>query len=235
MFAFFGLESALQVSGEVKQPARPVPRAIGIAVTAVGLLYIAVQLVAQGVLGSALASPETARAPLAAAAERFAGAPGALLILTGMVISTFGFETAGMLSAPRTLFAFATDGYLPRPVARVHGVFRTPHIAIVVQAVVAAGLALSGTYVMLAKISNVAILLVYLACCIGAWRLRRLDARTEGEPFRMPGGAVVPWVAALLVGALLWNAKWEEWLPTLAVIGLALVAYLIRRAPVRES
>jgi APA family basic amino acid/polyamine antiporter len=235
MFAFFGMESALQVSGEVKQPARTVPRAIGIAVTAVGLLYIAVQLVAQGVLGSALASPETARAPLAAAAERFAGAPGALLILIGMVISTFGFETAGMLSAPRTLFAFATDGYLPRAVARVHSVFRTPHVAVVVQAVVAAGLALSGTYVMLAKISNVAILLVYLACCIGAWRLRRLDARTEGEPFLMPVGAVVPWVAAALIGALLWNAKWEEWLPTLGVVGLALVAYLLRRAPLRQS
>jgi amino acid transporter len=229
MFAFFGMESALQVSGEVTQPARTVPRAIAVALSGIALLYIAVQLVAQGVLGSALAAPESASAPLAAAAQRFAGSTGAQLILVGMVISTFGFQTAAMLSAPRTLYAFASDGYLPRAVARVHPVFRTPHVAVVVQAVVALGLALSGTYVTLAKISNVAILLVYLACCVGAWRLRRLDARTEGEPFVMPGGSVIPWLAALLIAALLWNAKWEEWLPTLAVVALAVVAFYLRR------
>src|SRR6266550_3254030 len=60
MFAFFGMESALQVSGEVRDAARAVPRAIALAVTGVGVLYIAVQLVAQGILGSALAAPETA-------------------------------------------------------------------------------------------------------------------------------------------------------------------------------
>src|SRR5436189_1525981 len=55
MFAFFGMESALQVSGEVRDAARAVPRAIALGVTGVGVLYIAVQLVAQGLLGSALA------------------------------------------------------------------------------------------------------------------------------------------------------------------------------------
>ncbi len=65
MFAFFGMESALQVSGEVRNAARAVPRAIALAVTGVGVLYISVQLVAQGILGSALAAPETAKAPLA--------------------------------------------------------------------------------------------------------------------------------------------------------------------------
>src|SRR3989449_800168 len=71
MFAFFGMESALQVSGEVRDAARAVPRAIALAVTGVGVLYISVQLVAQGILGSALAAPETAKAPLAAAAVQF--------------------------------------------------------------------------------------------------------------------------------------------------------------------
>jgi amino acid transporter len=66
MFAFFGMESALQVSGEVRDAARAVPRAIALAVAGVGVLYLAVQLVAQGILGSALAAPETAKALLAA-------------------------------------------------------------------------------------------------------------------------------------------------------------------------
>src|SRR5437667_335555 len=88
MFAFFGMESALQVSGEVRDATRAVPRAIALGVTGVGVLYIAVQLVVQGILGSALAAPETAKAPLAAAAVQFAGRTGSTLILVAMIVST---------------------------------------------------------------------------------------------------------------------------------------------------
>src|SRR5881392_1790864 len=133
MFAFFGMESALQVSGEVRDGARAVPRAIAVAVTGVGVLYITVHLVAQGILGGALAAPETATAPLAAAAVQFAGETGATLILIAMIVSTFGFMTATMLATPRTLFAFAVDRYLPQSLARVHGTHHTPHVAIAIQ------------------------------------------------------------------------------------------------------
>jgi len=198
MFAFFGMESALQVSGEVKNPSRTVPRAIATALGGVALLYVSVQLVAQGVLGSALAAPETAQAPLAAVAERFAGAAGARLILIGMIVSTFGFMTATMLSTPRTLFALAAGGFLPRPLAIVHPEHRTPHVAIAVQAIIVCVIALTGTYVRLALVTDVAILLVYLACCVGAGRLRRLDAGAEGKPFLMPAG----WCRAVGGGGL---------------------------------
>src|SRR5438093_2248675 len=176
MFAFFGMESALQVSGEVRDGARAVPRAIALAVTGVGVLHIAVQLVAQGVLGSALAAPETAKAPLAAAAVQVAGPTGSTLILIAMIVSTFGFMTATMLSTPRTLFALAVDGYLPRSLARVHPAHHTPHVAIAIQGVIVCTVAITGTYVKLAMMANVAILFVSLAFCLGQWRLRRLAA-----------------------------------------------------------
>jgi len=163
MFGFFGMETALQVSGEVLSPARTVPRAIALGLLGVAFFYVAVQLVAQGVLGAALASPETAKAPLAAAAERFAGAAGARLILVGMIVSTFGFLTGTMLSTPRALYALAADGFLPRFLAAVHPKHHTPHAAIWVQAVVVCAVALTGTYVKIAVIADVAILLVYLA------------------------------------------------------------------------
>lgn len=229
IFAFFGMESALQVSGEVTNPARTVPRAIALGLFGVGLLYISVQFVAQGVLGAALASPETAKAPLAAAAEQFAGAAGARLILVGMILSTFGFMTGMMLSTPRTLFALAGDGFLPRPLAAVHPEHRTPHVAIAVQGIVVCLIALTGTYVRLALLADVAILIVYLACCVGAWRLRRLNVRSEGEPFLMPAGSVVPWLAAVLIVWLLARASAEAWLLTGAVVGTASIAFLVRR------
>jgi basic amino acid/polyamine antiporter, APA family len=229
MFAFFGMESALQVSGEVRNAARTVPRAIALAVGGVGVLYIAVQLVAQGILGSALAAPETAKAPLAAAAVQFAGPTGSTLILIAMIVSTFGFMTATMLSTPRTLFALAVDGYLPRPVSALHGTHHTPYIAIAIQGVIVSAIAITGTYVKLAIVANVAVLLVYLATCVAVWRLRRLGAGAAEEPFAMPGGRVVPWAAAALIVALLVRATPQAWLLTGGVTAVASLAFLLRR------
>ena len=229
MFAFFGMESALQVSGEVADPSRTVPRAIALALLGVALLYISVQLVAQGVLGSALSAAETAKAPLAAAAEQFAGPAGGRLILVAMVLSTFGFMTGMMLSTPRTLFALAADGYFPRPLARVHPGYHTPHVAIAVQGMLVWLIAATGTYVKLALLADVAILLVYLACCVGAGQLRRRNVGAERNPFVMPAGGVVPWLAAALIVGLLARASSTAWLLTGAVVAVASLGYLVRR------
>jgi len=215
------------VSGEVRDAARAVPRAIALAVTGVGVLYIAVQLVAQGILGSALAAPETAKAPLAAAAVQFAGPTGSMLILVAMAVSTFGFMTATMLSTPRTLFALAADGYLPQPLRAVHRAHHTPHVAIAIQGVIVGAIAITGTYVKLAIMANVAILLVYLACCMAVWRLRRLDAGGADQPFVMPAGRVVPWVAAGLILTLLVRATTEAWLLTAGVAAVASLGFLM--------
>jgi amino acid transporter len=223
------------VSGEVRDGARAVPRAIAIAVTGVGVLDVAVQLVAQGILGAALAAPETAKAPLAAAAVQFAGYTGSAFILIAMAISTFGFMTATMLSTPRTLFALALDGYLPRPLAAVHPTHHTPHVAIAIQGVIVTAIAITGTYVKLAIMANVAILLVYLACCVGVWRLRRLDVGAADKPFVMPGGRVVPWLAAGLIVALLARATAQAWLLTGGVMAATSLAFLARRGRGRRS
>jgi amino acid transporter len=143
-----------------------------------------------------------------------------------MILSTFGFMTATMLSTPRTLFALAQDGFFPPPLARVHPEHHTPHVAIAVQAVIVCAIALTGTYVKLAVVADVAILLVYLACCVGAGRLRRLDVGAEGKPFLMPAGKVVPWVAAALIVGLLARATAGAWLATGAVAAAASLLYL---------
>jgi amino acid transporter len=87
-----------------------------------------------------------AEAPLAAAAGRFLGAGGRLLVLAGGAVSMFGYLCGDMLSSPRSLYAFGRDGFLPRALARVHPSFHTPHVAIVVHAVLAALLATSSSF-----------------------------------------------------------------------------------------
>lgn len=78
-----------------------------------------------------------------------------------------------IVGTSRILFAFGRDGLLPRQVAAVHPVTRTPHVAVVLHAVIAAALAMSGTFAVLAPISSVAILLLYIGSCAAAYVLAR--------------------------------------------------------------
>ena len=110
----------------MKNPARTVPMAILIGMATVTLLYAALQFVAQGVLGPALAGSKVA--PLADAAGVALGGWARQLLLIGAVVSMLGHAGAAILAAPRTLFAFARDGFLPSLLARLHPVYRTPVI-----------------------------------------------------------------------------------------------------------
>jgi amino acid transporter len=98
VFAFLGVEAALVPSGEVRNPARTVPRAVFLAMLAVTVLYLAVQLIAQGTLGATLAASET---PLADAAGIALGGWGRTLILTGAIVSIFGFICTAVRSQDR--------------------------------------------------------------------------------------------------------------------------------------
>lgn len=224
IFAFAGIESALVPSGEVRDPARTVPRAVFLAMGAVTVIYILLHLVAQGTLGSALVGSPT---PLADAAGRAMGRWGAALLTLGVVLSTFGYLSGMTLAVPRALFAFARDGFLPQALARVHPVHQTPHVAIVVQAVLVLLLAASNGFEFLAVIANVAALLVYLGCALAAWRLRRMGVEGAGTPFRIPGGAVAPVLAVLVILGLLSSITLREWGVTGLVVAAAVLVYVI--------
>jgi basic amino acid/polyamine antiporter, APA family len=226
IFAFLGVEAALVPSGEVRDPARSVPRAVFGAIAAIALLYISVQVVSQGILGSALASAKT---PLADAAGVAFHGWGRALILVGSSVSMFGYVSGMMLAVPRMLFAFARDGFLPRGIAAVHPRFRTPHRAIVIQAALVAVLAATGSFERLAVIANGSVLLVYAACCVATFDLRRRDVQAGGMPFRVPAAGVVPWLALGVVVALLATLQSMEWAAVLATAVVAALVYLVAR------
>jgi len=223
VFAFLGFESALNPSGEVKDPNRTVPRGVLYALVLVTALYLSIQMVAQGVLGGRLAQ-ETA-APLAATAGVVMGPLGARLMLVGALLSTFGYLTGDALTTPRTLFALAENQVLPPVIARVHPRFRTPWIACITHAALSFVLAVSGTYLSLIVAASVAILLVYIVIALGVLRLRRLGVRTGGDPFVVPGGPVVPVLAVIVVGYIALQAQRAEWLGTLITLVLATLLY----------
>lgn len=226
IFAFSGVESALVPSGEVKDPARTVPRAVFMAMLAITLLYIAIQLVAQGVLGAALSKSST---PLADAAGVVFGPWGKVMLLGAVVVSTFGYLSGMTLAIPRALFAFGRDGYLPGAIAAVHPRYRTPYVSIAVQSALACTLAITSAFGKLAIIANVAALLVYFACSLAAWQLRRRDVRAGGIPFRVPGGGVVPLLSCAMIIGLLSSITVPEWRVLGLVLGIASALFLVTR------
>jgi amino acid transporter len=225
LFAFLGVEAALVPSGEVKDPARTVPRAVLLAIGVVALLYVSVQVVSQGVLGAALVNAKT---PVADAGGAALGSWGRTLILIGSTLSMFGYVSGMTLAVPRMLYAFARDGFLPRVLASIHPRFHTPFWAIAIQTVIVALLAATGRFEQLAIIANGAVLLVYAACCLATVELRRRDVRAGGIPFRVPGAQVIPWLALAVILGLLATLTAGEWLGVVAVQAVAIPIYLLR-------
>jgi basic amino acid/polyamine antiporter, APA family len=233
LFAFFGIEVALIPSGEVKNPARTVPRAIYLALAITTVLYLLIQCVAQGSLGPRLADETSA--PLAAAAATFLGHSGRLLLLAGATISSFGFIASDILSSPRILFALGRDGILPRSLTHVHPRYRTPDVAIIVYAALAFLFSLTSSFEALAVMANVAALLLYLVCCAAAFVLMRRDVRTETPPFNFPGARIVPLISIVLIIWILAQATSREFKIAGAVFLVGTVLYLIRITfPVRS-
>jgi APA family basic amino acid/polyamine antiporter len=229
IFAFAGIEAALVPGGEVKDPARAVPRAILLAMIAITILYAGLQFVAQGVLGPALANAKAA--PLAEAAGVALGGWARTLLIVGAVISMLGHAGAMILATPRTLFAFARDGFLPAVLARTHPVHRSPMTAILVQCALVLVLAITSTFERLAIIANLSTLVLYAMCCLATWQLRRRDVRAGGTPFRVPLPGVVIALACLVIGWMLTSVTRAEWLAFGIALAIGAAIYLARRRP----
>jgi basic amino acid/polyamine antiporter, APA family len=228
IFAFAGIECALVPSGEVRDTARTVPRAIALAMIAITVLYISLQAVAQGILGDNL--PGAAASPLADAAGLSMGGWARAILLAGASISTFGYLGGMTLSMPRALFALARDGFLPKSLAAVHPVYRTPHIAIATQSLLTVVLAATGTFEGLAILANVSALALYFGCALASWKLRQLNVSTGGAAFKVPGAAVVPWLACAVIVWLLTGVTSMEWMGFLICVGIASLVYAVTRA-----
>jgi amino acid transporter len=212
-FAFLGLEGPLSNGGEIKNPKRTVPWGVFLGVSCVLILYIAIQLVTQGVLGSSMSSSK--EGPLSSVAGIAFGQTGMILIVVVTAVSMVGFLGGEILSIPRILFAGAKDGLMPKPLARIHLRFFTPHVAIVVYASLGCLFAIFGGFEKLATIASASILIIYLGGVLAVIQLRRKE-NVSRDTFRAPGGIVLPLVAAAGIVWLLSNLSKGE------LIGIAI-------------
>jgi APA family basic amino acid/polyamine antiporter len=151
-----------------------------------------------------------------------------LVMLAGAAVSLFGWLSADILSTPRMLFAFARDGWLPSQLGRVHGRTNAPHVSIICYAVIAIGLASTGTFAELAVLATLTSAVLYILGCGAAWQLARRGVAEAGVPlnFRWLGTAMVAGIGSML--ALIALASQEEIIGLLVLISVCVAVYLLQ-------
>ena len=193
MFAYGGWQTASFISGELKRPRRDLVIGLLSGVLGVILVYTAVSAVCLRALGPAgLAATST---PASAVMRLALGPAGARLIAAGIAISTLGFLSQSMLTAPRVYYAMAEDGLFFRAVGRIHPRTRVPMAAIALQGMVAVVIALSGTYEQMLSYVVSSDFIFFGLTGLALFRFRRTETRAS---FRTPGHPVT---TALFIGA----------------------------------
>lgn len=197
LFAYGGWQTASFISEEMRDTQRDLPRAMLWGILGVVILYLAANLVYALVLSPAgLAATTT---PASEVMRRAVGERGARFIALGIAISTIGYLSQGMLTAPRVYYAMARDGVFFSKVGWLHPRTRAPIYAIALQGVWAVAIALSGRY---EQILNyvVAIDAIFFGLTgVALIVFRRREAhRVPPRRFRTPGH---PWTTILFVAA----------------------------------
>src|ERR1043166_5581151 len=181
LFAFGGWQTASFVSGEIREPRKNLPRALFIGVTGVIVLYLAVNFVYVHALGaSGLANTKT---PASDVMRLALGSTGARAIAAGIAISTLGFLSQGMLTAPRVYFAMAEDGLFFKSVGKLNAKTQVPMLAIALQGALAIIITLWGKY---EQILNYVVSVDFIffgatALCIFVFRHRAAAASNKAE------------------------------------------------------
>jgi basic amino acid/polyamine antiporter, APA family len=201
IFAYGGWQTATFVAGEIKEPRKNLPRGLILGVTGVVILYLAANIVYLTVLGTS----DLARsaAPASEVMRSALGDLGARAIAAGIAISTVGFLSQSMLTAPRVYFAMAQDGLFFKSVGTVHPRTRAPIVAIALQGLLAIVIAFLGTYdrILNYVVSVDVIFFGLTACCIFVFRRRQREGesglRVPGHPITTLLFIAVCWLVAI--------------------------------------
>jgi APA family basic amino acid/polyamine antiporter len=212
-------------AGEVKDPARNMPRALTFGLLAVMAIYLTVNLAYL----VALPMDELAGTPRVAqaAATALVGPSGATFVALTVVVSTFGCNAAAILAGSRLLYGMAVDGLFLPAAASVHPRYRSPHVAIAAITIWSALLALSGSYEQLFTYVVFTSVLFSLFGGLALFRLRRVRPDAD-RPYRVWGYPIVPGLFVLgslfVVGNTLVTKPFES-LAGLGFLALGLPAY----------
>ena len=227
-------------AAEVKNPSRNLPLSLALGTAVVIGLYIACNLIYLNVLplaglqggasiverGIKYATED--RVATAVMTQMF-GAAGGLLMAAAITLSGFGCNNGLILAGARVYYAMAKDGLFFRSVARLHPVYKTPAVSLMVQMVWTCVLCVSGSYGQLLDYIVFAVLVFYILTISGLFVLRRTHAEAE-RPYRAVGYPILPAVyilMALFIDVVLLRYKPQYTWPGLCIVLLGIPVYYL--------
>ena len=231
---FIGFDSIAQAGGEARNPNRTLPLAIGLAVVSVSIFYM--------LFTAAVYHAVPWQYVAAQSAVRDVNAPGLLgyvlptgwtvAIVAGGAVALAKDVPAMLLAVSRLMFAWAEDGIFPRPVAALHARFRTPHVAIVLSAVMATisilGCHLAGDIFLGIDILVTAMLVNYILMCVSVLTLPGRNPVIARDVRVLPNRVaqiVVASTGVLVLGAFLAVHTWKD-------LSAPVAAWYFRSTPV---
>jgi basic amino acid/polyamine antiporter, APA family len=227
LWAYEGWQYATFSAGEVKEPQRSFPRGIMIGTLVLIFVYCFANVAYLAALGPKGVAGSTTVA--ADAVGALLGPVAGKLIAATILISMFSAANSILLTTPRVYYAMARDGIFFKRLADVHPRFGTPAIAVVVQAIWAMLLALSGTFNQLLTYVVFTGWIFYALGAASIFVLRRIRPNAE-RPFKVPGYPLTPLLFVLSAALIVGNTLVTQ--PKLGFVGLAFVlsgapAYLV--------
>jgi basic amino acid/polyamine antiporter, APA family len=218
LWAYEGWHMLSYTAGEVRNPARVLPRSFFLGTLLVVLAYLSANLAYLRVLTlPALAQHERVAA---VAMEILAGPRGRRFVSALILCSIFGALNGTILTGPRAYFAMARDGVFFSSVGRVHPRFKTPAIAVLIQGALSIVLAVSGTYEQLYTYVIFSAWIFYGAAVLAVLVLRRQRPSLE-RPYRIWGSPFVPIVFALAALGIVANTLLTK--PRESGVGLGII------------
>lgn len=203
MFPFSGWEESLVPTGEVTEPRRTIPFALGTGLITCAAVYTLLQFITVATVG-----PNASDRPLAQTASILLGGGGATMVSIAIMLASYGYISANLLNDPRLVYSLAAQGDFPAIFARIHPRFHTPAVALIIYAFTGWMLAVTGTFQFVLALSAGATIVYYAGMCASLTRLRNL--RPSADAFRTPFGPVLSIVAVAIALALITGLKRRE-------------------------
>ena len=192
-WAYAGFEISTIPAGEIKDPSKTIPKAIILGISIVTIFYLTTNIVLFGVRPwSQLALDATPLVSATAAVlntNLILALIGVTIVGVGALISVAGSDESGMIGTSRLGYALAVDGLFPRIFAKIHPKFKTPYLAITIQAVTALIASIVGNLPMLIATSVFLMAIAYVATSASIFSLRRKGLKPQ---FHLKGGLLIP-------------------------------------------
>lgn len=221
LFSYGGWQTTNFIASEIRDARKNLGRALLIGVAAVVVLYISVNVVCLRTLGvTALAATSV---PASSVMQIVAGERGARLIAFGIAVSTIGYLSQSVLTAPRVYFAMAEDGLFFRSVAYLTRKTQVPVVAIVLQSVWTVVIAISGKYEQILNFQAPIDFTFFglSATCLFVLRHRERSCPTRNPGFRVPGHPFTTLIFILSCWLIVANALWKY--PVNGSIGFVII------------